>query len=146
MKTPREILMDQHRVAVPKLDAIRHSAVAAVCDRRVLTESDPMRRSQTAATTIWHLFWRELIWPSRRIWAGLAAVWVLMIAANVSMRDRTPTVAMKSASGPVMILSFRQQERLLTELLGPDEPRAAGPATPLVPRPRSEGRFEILMT
>ena len=61
------------------------------------------------------------------------------------MRDRSPAIAMKSAPGPVMILSFRQQERLL-ELLGPDEPRAAGPATPLEPRPRSEGRIEILMT
>ena len=62
------------------------------------------------------------------------------------MRDHSPAAGQKSAPAPEMILSFRQQERLLTELLGPDEPRAAGPATPFVPRPRSEGRIEILMT
>ena len=34
MKTPREILLARHQATAPKLDAIRQSTVAAVCDRR----------------------------------------------------------------------------------------------------------------
>src|SRR5208282_3767715 len=78
MKTPREILLERHLTAAPKLDAIRQSAVAAVCDRRISTDRAHERRSQTAVTMILETFWRELIWPSRRIWAGLAATWILV--------------------------------------------------------------------
>jgi hypothetical protein len=145
MKTPREILLERHQAAGTKLDAIRQSAVAAVCDRRPAMNDVLELRSQTAATMIWHVLWRELILPSRRIWAGLAAIWLVLAAVNLSQRDHMPAVPMASAS-PEMILSFRQQERLLTELLGPDETRAAEPATPFLPQPRSEGRLEILMT
>ena len=145
MKTPREILLERHRATETKLDAIHHSAVAAVCDRRSAVGDVHERRSQTAATMIWHVLWRELFLPSRRIWAGLAAVWVLLVAVNVSMRDHSPAIAMKSGPGPAMILSFQQQEKLLTELMGPSETRVAQPATPLGPRPRSEGRIKISM-
>jgi len=87
-------------------------------------------------------FWRHLIWPSRRIWAGLAAVWIVILAANFSMRDRSPVVAMKSAPTEEIIMAWRQQERLLTELMGSDETRAAQPPKPVSPQPRSGRRFE----
>ena len=131
MKTPREILIQRHQDVAPKLDAIRHKVVGST------------RRSSILSWPI--LLWRELIWSSRRIWAGLAAVWLLLLAANVSSRDHSPASAMASAS-PEMILSFQQQERLLAELMGPDEPRAARPAPPFVPQSRSEGRLEVLVT
>ena len=144
MKSPREILLERHQSAALKLDAIRQSAVAAVCDRRPAVDDADKRRSQTAATMIWHVFWRELILPSRRIWAGLAAVWILLLVTNVSLRDRSPGAAMMSASGPEMILSFRQQERLVNELIGPDETRVAEPVKTLLPQPSSERRFDFL--
>jgi hypothetical protein len=142
MKTPREIIFARYQNAVPKLDSIRRKVVwegrcAAVPEFRA---AGPV----AVPAMIWRVLWGELIWPSRRIWAGLAAVWVLMIAVNISLRDRSPAMAMKP--GPVMILSFQQQERLLTELLGPNEMPVAKPPAPLEPRPRSEGRIEILTT
>jgi hypothetical protein len=146
MKTPREILLERHQAAAPELDAIRQSAVAAVCDRRLEINDAHERRSQTAATMILKTFWRELILPSRRIWAGLAAVWLVLAAVNLSQRDHSPAGAMKSAPTPDLILTFRQQERLLTELIGPDEARSVAPATPFLPQPRGERRLEILTT
>jgi hypothetical protein len=88
----------------------------------------------------------ELVWPCRRIWAGLAAVWVLILAVNVSMHDRSQAAMAKTAPSAEMIMTWRQQERLLTELIGPSETRAAAPPKPFSPRPSSERRFEILTT
>ncbi len=144
MKTPREILFTRHETAAPKLDAIRQSAVAAVCDRRISTVRAHERRSQTAAARILETFWQELIWPSRRIWAGLAAVWILIFVFNFSQRDPAELMARKSPPSPEMILTFRQQERLLAELIGPNETQAAEPPKPILPQPRSEGRIQIL--
>jgi hypothetical protein len=147
MKTPREILLERHQAAAPKLDAIRQFAVAAVCDRRAEMNCDDERRSQTAATLILKTFWQELIWPSRRIWTGLAATWILIFAFNFSQRDPAELMAKKSPPpSPEMILTFRQQERLLAELIGPNEPQSAAPPKPFLPLPRSEGRIETLMT
>jgi len=147
MKTPREILLERHLTAAPKLDAIRQSAVAAVCDRRISTDRAHERRSQTAVTMILETFWRELIWPSRRIWAGLAATWILVFVFNFSQRDPSELLARKSPPpSPEMILTFPQQERLMAELIGPNEPQAVAPSKEFLPQPRSEGRIEILMT
>ena len=137
MKTPREILIEKHQAATPKLDAIRQSAVAAVYDRR----SFP---STTIAATILNNIWRELILPSRRIWAGLAAVWILILAVNFSLRDHSQTVMAKVPS-PEMVSTFREQEELLTELIGPADPPVAEPQKPYVPRP-STRRFPDVVT
>jgi hypothetical protein len=145
MKTPRELLLERHQNAAPKLDTIRQSTVTAVCDRRIATDAVYKRRPQTGATMILQTFWRELIWPSRRIWAGLAATWILIFVFNFSQRDPAELMARKSPPpSPEMILTFRQQERLLAELIGPNEAQAATPPKPFLPQPRSEGRFEIL--
>ncbi len=90
--------------------------------------------------------WQQLIWPSRHIWAGLAAVWILILAVNVSMQDRSQATMAKTAPSPEMIMTWRQQERLLAELVGPDEMRTAMPPKPFSPRPSSERRFETLTT
>jgi hypothetical protein len=144
MKTPRDILFGRHQNAAPKLDAIRQSTVSAVCDRRASANDARERRSQSAAATALQTLWRELIFPCRRIWAGLAAVWILIFAVNVSQRDPSEMMARKSPPpSPEMILSFRQQEILLAELIGQNEPQTAEPPKTFSPRPSSERRFEI---
>jgi hypothetical protein len=136
MKTPREILLAQHQSAQPKLDDIRHTAVAAVYDRR---SSPPTTITANILKTLWH----ELILPSRRIWTGLAAIWILILAANVSLRDH-PSVAMAKSPSPEMVQTFKQQEQLLTELIGPDVPAIAEPQKSYTPRPSSQRLPEIL--
>ena len=139
MKTPREILLACHQNAAPKLDAIRHKVVwegrrAAVPELRVAdTATLPM------------LIWRELIFPCRRIWSGLAAVWILVFIVNFSQRDPAEMMARKSPPpSPEMILAFRQQEILLAELTGQNEPQVAEPPKTFSPRPSSERRIETL--
>jgi hypothetical protein len=143
MKAPREILFARHENAAPKLDAIRHEVVAG------LNHQDTKAQSRTENLVSWCLggsnkIWLELIWPSRRIWTGLAAVWILILVVNFSQRDNSQMMAMKSSPSLEMILAFRQQERLLAELIGPNETHDAEPPKIFSPRPSSERRFETL--
>ena len=139
MKTPREVLFQRHENAAPKLDAIRQSAVAAVCDRRITTDCVRERRSQTAATMIWRIIWRELIFPCRRTWATLAAVWVALFIFNVSQRDKSELAARKlPPPSPEAIMAWRQQERLLAELIGPPGTGDAERRRIILPKPRTE--------
>lgn len=131
MKTPREILFQKHHGTEPKLHAIRHEVVESM--RRPSILSWPIR------------LWCELIWPCRRIWAGLTAVWILILVANLSMQDHSQLATAKSLPAPEIMMTWRQQERLLAELVGPDEMRAAPPPKPFLSRPSSERRLEILM-
>jgi len=141
MRTPRDLLFARHQNAGPKLDAIRQQVVWE--GRRVAVPK--FRVADTATLPI--LIWRELIWPSRRIWAGLAATWILIFVFNLSQRDPAERMARRSPPpSPEMILTFRQQEKLLAELIGPNEAQAVEPPKPFLPQPRSEGRIEILMT
>jgi len=88
--------------------------------------------------------WQQLILPCRRIWAGLAAVWVLLLAVNVSTHTGSQMTTAKSSPTPEMIQAWRQQERLLAELIGPTEPHAAMPPKTYLPQPGSQRRFEML--
>ena len=144
MKTPRDILLARHQAAAPKLDAIRRAVVAGLNHQATKEQSIP---ASLAASLLgcFHKLWLELFWPARRTWAGLAAVWIGILAVNFSQRDPAPVLAVKSSS-PQMMLTFRQQERLLAELTGPNEPSVAEPPKKVVPRPRSELRLEIFTT
>ena len=143
MKTPRDILFERHRGVVPKLDAIRHNAVAQASR---LSPSEELEESKTGWKPVLRLLWCELIFPSRRVWAGLAAVWILIIAANVSLYSHSPAAVARSSPTPELILAWRQQQWLLSDLLGPNEPRAAAPPKRFSPPPSSQRRFEMLMT
>ena len=134
MKTPREILLAQHRAAAPKLDAIRQSVVAA--SRQNAATTTPQARQSRITITIFQTFWRELILPSRRTWSGLAAVWFLIVVVNVSQRDHSPTG--KATSTPVM-MSAREQQRLMNELFADRSlPVDAEPPKIFVPKPHTQ--------
>lgn len=79
-----------------------------------------------------------LLWPHPKAWAGLAAVWIFIFALNFSTRDKAPVVAEKSTPpSPEIIVELRQQQRMLAELIGANQPRDAEP-TRFLPQPRSE--------
>jgi hypothetical protein len=85
-----------------------------------------------------------LLWPHPRAWAGLAAVWILILAVNYSMRDQSPVSAEKSSPpSPEIIVELRQQQRMLAELIGPRDTSDADRSKSFVPPPRSE-RAEIV--
>ena len=116
MKMPREILFTHHQAAVPRLDAIRCEVVTELNNQAT---KQPRKRANFVS---WLLccsdkFWLELVWPCRRIWTGLAAIWILIFIVNVSQYDGSQTVIAKSAPSAGVMMTFRDQQKLLDELL-----------------------------
>ena len=135
MKTPREILLARHSAAAPKLDAIRHEMVKELNRQDTGAQSWAVRFASLCLGCS-NKIWLELVWPCRRIWTGLAAVWLLILAVNFAQHDATP--AGKITTAPVM-MSFREQQRWMNELFADRAPAAeAEPPKMFVPKPRSE--------
>src|SRR6266498_4238015 len=68
-------------------------------------------------------WWRELLWPCPQAWAGLAAVWAVVLVLNLASREPAQ-VAKTSKAAPA------------PELIG--SPAVVEPPKPFEPRPRSE--------
>lgn len=129
MKTPGEILLQRHRRAEPKLDAIRHAVLAAKTQPG--DESVSMR--EMLRSLRWHL-------------AGMSVAWLLVLILH-SDAGRTPllTAAMLKPPPPqVMIASLREHRRLLFEMAG-SHPVDGDQRQRFVPKPRSERRTEMLL-
>jgi hypothetical protein len=138
MKTPRDILFERHRSAQPQLDSVRRAIVAEL-NHKVTTELS----SKSALVSLFlrgsKTLWRELFLPSRRVWSGLAAVWVLIFLTNFSLRDSANGPAGKSYAAPTMAMNWQMQQRWMNELFAdrapvPDTERPKSNA----PKPRSE--------
>ncbi|MBU6411131.1 MAG: hypothetical protein KGR98_12155 [Verrucomicrobia bacterium] len=144
MKTPRDILLARHQAAAPKLDAIRKSVVAEKWSNQAPGGQSSALHAVSLLLDFSGNMWRELILPSRRFWAGLAGVWCVILAVNFSLRDRWPAGMMKESSAPAMLLSLPQQERLLAELMEPNERRDRPPPKRIPPQARSERQAKTL--
>jgi hypothetical protein len=87
-----------------------------------------------------------LLWPHPAAWAGLAAVWVVILGLSFTTRDAALHVARRGSSpSPQVFMAFQEQQRLLTELIGPREIPAAERPKAAPPRPRSERRSGLRM-
>jgi hypothetical protein len=142
MKTPREILLKRHQAAAPKLDAIRHDVLNAefkVGQASRLSLISLFFQMETGWKSVLRLLWQELIWPCRRTWTALAAVWMALFIFNVSQRDKVELAARKlPPPSPEAILAWRQQEKLLAELIGPSAPGDVERRKIFFPKPRTE--------
>jgi hypothetical protein len=137
MKTPRDILFARHQAAAPKLDAIRRETLVG------LNHQDTKAQSWAANFLSWCLggsnkLWLELVWPCRRIWTGLATVWILLFIVNFSQRAGSQIVIAKSSTTE-MIMTFRDQQKILNELFA-DRSLPVEAARPKIfsPKPRTE--------
>jgi hypothetical protein len=83
--------------------------------------------------------WLELVWPCRRIWTGLAAVWILIFIVNLSLRDNVSRATGKPARSGEMIMSLQAQQRWMNELMADSSapPEADRPRN-VAPKPRTE--------
>ena len=131
MKTPRQILLERHSHAEPKLDLIRQAALASVasepapeslaeqCSPGLLVSLGTLLRSVR-----WHL-------------AALSAIWVILVLLNSEPKSApSPVMARKTASHTQLMAALRENRRQLLELLDLTATESAPPA--LVPHPRSE--------
>ena len=138
MKTPREILFERHRQAEPKLDAIRRNVLAKLPESGSADALQPGPGEPPLVGALLAKVWAELIWPSRWAWAGMAALWLAVLAANLEMKATSPAApALRSAHSRELMQAFAEQRRLLAELVRPVNPPPAAPARPNA-RPRSE--------
>ena len=87
--------------------------------------------------------WRELVWPNRRIWAGLACAWLLIIGLNMASSEPAPRVVTKAMprSGEDL-RAFIEQRRLLAQLTDA-LPEPANTRKPNPPGPRSDRATRI---
>jgi hypothetical protein len=142
MKTPREILLKRHEPVETKLDALRKHVLAEQAGAITAVGGRESRPSLSVSFVVMKL-WQELIWPCRQLWLGMAAVWLVIAALNMSP-DKTLTVANTGTTAPnaETLMALREQRRLLVQLLEPVTPSIALPSA--VPPPRSEQRQTIL--
>jgi hypothetical protein len=137
-KTPREILLERHRAAGGRLDAIRERVLV---QELTATDAGAAPGSQDIATTLARLplrVWTELFWRCRRIWGGLAAAWLVIIVVNVqSLEEPSATQSGSGGASPAFWTFVVEQNRLLTEL-GDVAPTPPAQQPPPAPRPRSD--------
>ena len=73
---------------------------------------------------------QSLFWPHPRAWAGLAAVWLLILGLHFSRHETatTPAPVLAQATAPETPetrAQLRAQQELFVELMGPAEPKQA---------------------
>ena len=112
MKTPKEILLETHQVMTPRLDKLREDVLAVELGQ-ANSPISPKRRNIFAAIPL--KLWNELIWPSRRAWAGLAAVWVALAVVHFSQGSSSNPSP--SALDPQMIAAWDEQQKILEQFV-----------------------------
>jgi hypothetical protein len=91
--------------------------------------------------------WRELIWPCRRTWAGLALVWAVILSVQIASGDSEEVVARDTPSlSPQWLMAMRQQNLLQAGLIEQSEAAATVQIKAAPSRPRSQRRGELRMT
>ncbi len=91
-------------------------------------------------------WWRELFWPCPQAWAGLAAVWVVILLIHFSSAERTESIVAASVPpSPQEMMVLKEQKQMLAKLMAPFDQPAGEPPKPYVPRPKSECRMESVM-
>jgi len=116
MKSPKDILLEQHADAVPALDKIRKRVVAGL--------TEPERQNVTVFSFL-HEAWLELFWRARHVWGGLATVWALLFVLSAAESGPgSPAPQSAQSPAPSMPVWERHQNALRAELGLPVEHRA----------------------
>lgn len=106
---------------------------------------------QHAESTFWQTLNRALmamLWPAPKAWAGLVVLWLAILAINHWSAGETKAYAQRTsgAAASGLINTWKEQEQLLVELIGPTKSPVADRPKPVSPRPRSDRESDWLMT
>lgn len=90
-------------------------------------------------------WWRELFWPCRHAWTGMAALWIVMWGINSGLSGGEQNLATSSTAVPAMLQAMKEQRQLLAELIPPSHRQPAEPPRHNQPQPRSERHVEMFI-
>ena len=145
MKTPREVILERDQTAEAKLEAIRAEDLALAARGQ--------RQPSLSLAAIVQRLWLEALWPWRRVWIGVAASWLVILAFSLGTGDIPRTASARPPRpDPEVLAVLQQQEELLTQLLGAGTPphaslpRALGPRSAAEPPPGAEREADRLET
>jgi hypothetical protein len=137
VKTPRELILERHQSAEAKLKAIRAEDLAS-CTRSA-TEGSLQRPPAFDLAAAAVKFWQEALWPWRRAWIGMAAIWLVILAFSLVTGKAPRTASTKPPRpDPQVLAVLQEQKRLLTQLLGPGAPPLVSHLRTPVPRSAAE--------
>ena len=116
MKTLREQLMQrsESQASEPALDAMRARVRAEL--RRDRDGVAAGGAGPSGPLEIFRVAWRELLWPCRGLWAGLAAAWVVVLALNHSGRPEGSQASLSATEIAALHGLWREQQSLLAAL------------------------------
>jgi hypothetical protein len=122
MKTLREHLLEQSREAAPEreLAAMRARVLASV-----ESGGRPNSPTQPFALECFRVFWRELVWPCRGLWSGLAAAWVVVLALNHTNDPASAEPSLAASEIAALHGLWREQQHLLATLARASENTAS---------------------
>ena len=145
MKTPREILLRRHQSANARLDQLRTEVLSTTLSHPIRALRRDGREDKPLAVRALLVVWRELIWPCRRAWAGMAALWLVLWGINRGLSEPPKAArSARTASAPALFEALEEQRRLLAELIPPVSSQPTEPPR-RNPRPRSDRHSEMLM-
>ena len=136
MKHPRDVILDRHRHAEPRLNAVR-SAVLSLSQTQHPKPDSPLEKNQSfVLAQIATALWRELILPCRRTWIGLAAIWVFLAVVNFQIRPpqqaQFASVSVNALTPEIRAQLIRQYELraslLESDITQPEENKDARPS------------------
>jgi hypothetical protein len=116
---------------------------------QILTQAasgQPAPNENHVSRFTFHALWQKLIWPNPNAWAGLAAVWLVILGLNFASRDSAPRGAARPVAAPdsEMRRLLLQQELLYAQLMDLPLPPVAEPRKPVAPGPHSRRRVEFI--
>jgi hypothetical protein len=87
-----------------------------------------------------------ILWPNPKAWAGLMAVWIVILTLHFAVREEPESVAKKmTPPSPEVIAALKEQGRFFAELIGSSEASDADSPKPATLQPHSERRREAKM-
>jgi hypothetical protein len=116
-------------------------------EQEFLAATTTVRRNRSTLLTPVLEWCHDLVWPSRRIWAGFACAWMVILAINLSTRDPALSRATKgSRPSPEMVRAYLMGEGFLAEWNRLEKSRVTEPPKPPSPPPRSERQAQVYGT
>jgi len=132
MKTPRQILLERHRSAEPKLDDLRRVVVAkATNGGENPLPHRPEGRCVASA-------FRETLLSLRWHLAGMTAAWIAVALFNVDHSSNSNERASSASAPKQLMTSLRENRRLLSEAMETPMPEQSPAMRPVGPQRRSD--------